>query len=129
MAEFAYNNAQNASAGHTPFKLNCGYHLKVSFKENVDPYSRICFANELVKELRKLMEVCRQNLLYAQELQKRVYDKGVKNCSYTPGKKVWLNSKYIKTQRNKQLESKFFEPFQVLYVIKKQAYKSKFLTK
>ena len=26
MAEFAYNNAKNASTGHTPFKLNCGFH-------------------------------------------------------------------------------------------------------
>ena len=26
MAEFAYNNAKNASTGFTPFKLNCGYH-------------------------------------------------------------------------------------------------------
>ena len=26
MAEFAYNNAKIVSTGHTPFKLNCGYH-------------------------------------------------------------------------------------------------------
>ena len=26
MAEFAYNNAKNASIGHTPFELNCGFH-------------------------------------------------------------------------------------------------------
>ena len=30
MAEFAYNNAKNASTGHTPFELNCGYHPSVS---------------------------------------------------------------------------------------------------
>ena len=27
MAEFAYNNAKNASTGHILFKLNCEYHL------------------------------------------------------------------------------------------------------
>ena len=27
MAEFAYNNAKNASTGYTPFKLNYNYHL------------------------------------------------------------------------------------------------------
>ncbi len=58
MAEFAYNNAKNASTGHIPFKLNCGYHPKVSFKEDVDPRSRSCSANELAEELRELMEVC-----------------------------------------------------------------------
>ena len=36
MAEFAYNNAKNASTGHKPFELNCGYHPHVSFKENTD---------------------------------------------------------------------------------------------
>ena len=31
MAEFAYNNAKNASTGHTPFELNCGYYFQVSY--------------------------------------------------------------------------------------------------
>ncbi len=60
---------------------------------------------------------------HAQELQKRAHDKEVKSRSYTPGEKVWLNSKYIKTKRNKKLESKFFGPFRVLHVVEKQAYK------
>ncbi len=111
MAEFAYNNAKNASTGHIPFELNCGYHARVSFEDDVDLRSRSRSANELAEELRELMEVCSQNLLYAQELQKRAHDKGVKSCSYAPGEKVWLNSKYIKTKRNKKLERKFFGPF------------------
>ncbi len=65
MAEFAYNNAKNASTGHTSFELNCGYHPRVSFKENVDPCSRSRSGNELAEELRELMEVCCQNLLHA----------------------------------------------------------------
>ena len=32
MAEFAYNNAKNASTGPTPFELNCGYHPCISYK-------------------------------------------------------------------------------------------------
>ncbi len=89
MAEFAYNNVKNASIGHTPIELNCGYHSRVSFEEDMDPDSRSCSANKLAKELRELMEVCCQNLLHAQELQKKAYDKGVKSRSYTLGKKVW----------------------------------------
>ncbi len=88
MAEFTKNNAKNASTGHTPFELNCGYHPRVSFKEDVDPRSRSCSANELAEELRELMEVCCQNLLYAQELQKIAHDNGVKSRSYAPGEKV-----------------------------------------
>ncbi len=75
--EFAYNNAKNPSACHTPFELNCGYHPRVFFKEDIDSRSRSRSANELAKELRGLMEVCCQNLLHTYELQKRANDKEV----------------------------------------------------
>ena len=39
MAEFAYNNVKNVSIGHTPFELNCGFHLRASYKKNADPRS------------------------------------------------------------------------------------------
>ena len=41
MVEFAYNNAKNASTGHTPFELNCGYQPRMSYKEDVDPRSSL----------------------------------------------------------------------------------------
>ena len=69
------------------------------------------------------MIVCWKNLHHAQELQKRAHNKGVKPRSYAPGKKVWLNSKYIKTKHNQKLEAKFFGPFRVLHPVRKQAYK------
>ena len=69
------------------------------------------------------MIVCRENLYHAQELQKRAHDKGVKPRSYALGKKVWLNSKYIKTKYNRKLEAKFFGPFRVLHLVGKQVYK------
>ncbi len=65
MAEFAYNNAKNASPGHTLFDLNCGYHPRVFFNEDVNPRLKSCSANKLAKELRELIEVCYHNLLYA----------------------------------------------------------------
>ncbi len=68
MAEFAYNNVKNASNGHTPFKLNCGYYPRLFFEEDVDPYSKSRSTNKRVGELRELMEVCRQNRLHVQEL-------------------------------------------------------------
>ena len=103
MIEFTYNNAKNASTGHTPFELNYGFHPQVFFKDNVDPRSRSRFADKLVKELRELMDIGQQNLLHAQELQKRVHDKGVKPRSYAPEENVWLNSKYIQTKQNRKL--------------------------
>ncbi len=64
IAEFVYNNAKNASTGHTFFELNCDYHPKVSFEEDVDPRSRSRSTNKLAEELRELIEVCCQNLLH-----------------------------------------------------------------
>ena len=47
----------------------------------------------------------------------RAYNKKVKSQSYIPSKKIWLNTKYIKTKQNQKLENKFFGPFQVLYPV------------
>ena len=67
MAEFAYNNAKNASTGHIPFKLKCNFHPQVSFKNDIDFRSRSRSANKLANELRELMNIYQQNLLHAQE--------------------------------------------------------------
>ena len=123
MAEFVYNNAKNASSGHTPFKLNCGYHPRMLYEDDVDPCSKSKSADKLLTELRKLMIVCRENLNHAQKLQKRAHDKGVMSRNYAPDDQVWLNSKYIKSKQNRKLEAKFFGPFQVLHPVGKQVYK------
>ncbi len=65
MAEFAYNNTKNTNISFTLSELNCSYYPSVSFKEDVDSRLRSCSANELVEELRELIKVCCQNLLYA----------------------------------------------------------------
>ncbi len=88
MAEFAYNNIKNASTSHISFELNCNYYPKMSFKFEINPRLRSCSANELAKELKKLIEICCQNLLHGQELLKKAYDKKVNNRSYTTSKKV-----------------------------------------
>ena len=119
IAEFAYNNAKNTNTSHTLFKLSYSYHSKVLFKEDINFYLRFCSIDKLAKKLKGLMKICCQNLLYTQELQKKAYDKGVKDRNYTLGKKVWLNSKYIKIKKNKKLENKFFKPFWIFHAVGK----------
>ena len=65
MAEFAYNNANNANLDYIPFELNYSYHLWISYKYNVNPYSKFKLADKLLVELRKLIIVYRENLYYA----------------------------------------------------------------
>ena len=123
IAKFAYNNAKNASINHILFKLNCDYHPKISFTKDINFRLRSCSANKLIKELRKLIDVYCQNLLYAKELQRRAHDQGVKSRSYASSKKVELNCKYIKTKRNKKLKNIFFGLFWVFHTVRKQMYK------
>ena len=121
IAEFAYNNAKNASTGFTPFEFNYKYHPRISYKEDLDLRSKSRIVEKLFFELRKLMTICQQNLHYVQELQKWGHDKGVKLWSYAPGEKVWPSSKYLKTKQNHKLDVKFLGPFWVLYPVGKQA--------
>ena len=65
MAEFTYNNTKNASTSHTPFELNCGYHLCVFYKEDFDPHSKSKAADKLAGKLRELMTSCQENLRHA----------------------------------------------------------------
>ena len=89
MAEFTYNNAKNVSTSHISLEFNHGYHLWILFENDANSYSKSCSAEELVKKVKDLMSICQQNLLHAQELQKRAYDKKVKSrSSYASGKKI-----------------------------------------
>ena len=88
MTKFIYNNAKKASTNHTFFELNCNYHLQIFFKNNVDLYSRSRLANELAKKLKELINICQQNLLHAQKLQKKANDKGVKPQNYALKEKI-----------------------------------------
>ena len=100
MAEFACNNAKNASTGHAFFELKCDFYLQASYKEDINLQSQSKSADELANKLRELVTIYRKNLQHAQELQKQYHNKATKHKSYAPGKKVWLNSKYIKTKWN-----------------------------
>ena len=88
MAEFAYNNAKHTSMWYTPFKFNCGYHLCISYEENINSRFRSKAADELTKELRNLIVSCKENLQHAPKLQKRAHNKETKPRNYAFGKKV-----------------------------------------
>lgn len=121
MAEFAYNNAKHSSTRFTPFELNYGYHPRVSYEDELDPRSRSKVAGAEVLELKELLYECKVNLQKAQDSQARYHNKSVKERVYTPGEKVWISSQHIKTKRNKKLEHKFFESFDIIEAVGKNA--------
>ena len=68
MADFAYNNAKNASTSHTSFELNYGHHPRMLYKEKVDSRYKFKSADKLSTKLRELMIVCQENFHHAQKL-------------------------------------------------------------
>ena len=91
----------------------------MSYNKKDDPHSKSKSTDKLLAELKKLRMVCWENLYHAQELQKQAHNKDVKPKNYASNDKIWLNSKYIKTKQNQNLEVKFFGPFWVLHPIGK----------
>ena len=96
---------------HTLFKLNYGYYLCLSFKDECDACFKFFSTNRLAVKLKKLMNIYYQNFLYVQDFQKQAHDNGMKPYSYAPSEKFCLNSKYIRTKQNQKLKVKFFGPF------------------
>ena len=87
MVKFAYNNTKTTSIGHTPFELNYDYHPQILYEKNVNPRFKSRSADKLSTQLRELMIVYQENLHHAQELQKRVHDKGIKPWAMPPTRK------------------------------------------
>lgn len=67
------------------------------------------------------MNICCENVWQTQKLYKKWQNKYVKLKSYAPEEKVWLNNKYIKIKQNRKLKAKFFNLFQVLFLVKKSS--------
>lgn len=129
MAEFAYNNAKNASLDYTLFEPNYSFYPRVFYEEDVDPGLKTKSAQELASELWDLLTTCWKNLQHAQNLQKQHHGKDTKPKSYDPDDKIWLNSNYIKSKQNRKPEAHLFDFFCMLHQVDQQAYKMKFSKK
>ncbi len=122
-AEFAYNNAKNSTIGMSPFEANLGYEPRMSWDEDIDPKSRSRAAVDNANHLFTLIGVCKDAILAAQQSQEEYANRHRKSRDYKVGDRVWLNTKYIRTKRNRKLEFKHFGPFLITDVIGSQSYR------
>lgn len=65
MAKLAHKNLKNASTNYILFELNCDFHPRVFYKENVDPCSKLKTVDQLAIELQTLIFICRENFQHA----------------------------------------------------------------
>ena len=95
-----YNNAKTIGTRYIFFILNYGYYLCIFLKNNINFHFRLKLANKLVVEFKNMIFRYKNNLCYIQKLLKQANNKRKKPKYYIFSKKLWLNSKYIKTKYN-----------------------------
>lgn len=61
MTKFPYNNTKNANTGYISLELNFDYHFCVSYKKNINLYSKSKLTNDLASKLKKLMAMYQAN--------------------------------------------------------------------
>ena len=123
MAEFAINNAHQASLRCSPFFANYGYNpsFNIDIRRSNIP---VPAAKAIAENLGRLHDTLRDNLVYAQDQQAKYYDAGHKRIDFEVGNKVWLLSTNIRTARpSKKLDWKRIGPFSVVNRIGTQAYR------
>ena len=114
MAEFAYNNAPNASTGITPFFANKGYHPNISVRPEIDLQSDL--ARDFVVNLDELHSFLRDEITNAQSRYKEQADrKRIPPPEFPIGSKAFVLVKHIKSTRpTKKFSEKYLGPFKVI---------------
>ena len=114
LAEFAYNNATNATMGVSPFFANKGYHPEITRDVQAVPTSKE--AKQFVADLMELQEELKSNIAASQERYQKSADR---NRAEAPdlkmGDQVYVKAKYFCTGRpSKKLSEKNLGPFEVI---------------
>src|SRR5258708_3980392 len=106
MAEFAYNNATNATTGVSPFFANKGYHPEITSAE----------AQTFMADLERIQAELKENITQAQE---RYWKNVDKHRAEVPklniGDQAYVKAKFFRTRRpSKKLLEKNLGPYDVI---------------
>jgi hypothetical protein len=114
LAEFALNNAPNASTGISPFFANKGYDPAITIHPERDVANT--YAKDYVVDLQQLHQFLRESITSAQERYKETADrKRLPDPRFDIGDKVFISAKYIKTTRpTPKFSETHFGPFEVI---------------
>jgi hypothetical protein len=121
LAEFAYNDSNNASTQLTPFFANYGYHprARAHLAVPANALSENPATTDFIQHVHDVHQLCRENLRLAQQRYKKAYDAGTREPpQFKPGDKVWLSRRNIKTIRpSPKLDVKRLGPFRVIEIV------------
>ena len=127
LAEFAANNAVNASTGYTPFYLEAGQDPTVPMSLlDSTVHTRNQAVNDMVDRMKVGLRSARENIHTAQERMKRAVDKSRREEIFSEGDEVTLSTRHLK-QVNSHLPVKLCRrwvgPFVVARVVSPVAYR------
>jgi hypothetical protein len=113
-AEFAYNNAPNASTGITPFFANKGYHPSVTIQPEKEVASS--YAKDFAVNLQELHIYLKEQITQAQVRYKETADRNRAPIpTYNIGDKAFILAKYIKTTRpSPKFSETYLGPFKII---------------
>src|SRR5258707_886465 len=97
MAEFAYNNATNATTGVSPFFANKGYHLEITSDPQAETSS--AEAQTFVADLEHVQVELKENITQAQERYRKNMDKHrVEAPELNIGDQAYVKAKFFRTR-------------------------------
>ena len=114
LAEFAYNNAPNATTGLSPFFANKGYHPGLTVHPERDLTS--ARAREFAIDLEELHAALRQRIAEAQARYQVQADRHrLPAPDFHVGDQAYVRAQYIRSTRpTKKLSEKFLGPFEII---------------
>lgn len=123
MAEFACNNAVNASTKASPFFANYGFHPSANFSPPRTAINSEA-GHSMVERLKAIHSFLRSEIRYAQDAQAEQANKSRLPATFRVGQKVWLNRKHIDTCRPmRKLDQLRLGPFTITESINNKAFR------
>ncbi len=114
LAEFAYNNAPNASTGVSPFFANKGYHPNINIHPERDMTS--ARARNFAVDLDELHKFLQEQIKSAQLRYQNSTDlRRSPAPDFKIGQRVYVKAQYFKSTRpSKKLSEKYLGPFEII---------------
>lgn len=131
-AEFAYNNAKQASTQYSPFLLNYGQHpyVPTSLLGSPIPKTRVQATNDFMAETGGLLRAARDNLQRAQENQTKYANQARLMKTFQVGDSVMVSTNHLLptselARKSRKLRQRYTGPHQVIRVISPVNYELK----
>jgi hypothetical protein len=128
-AELAYNSTVNASTGYSPYELDLGQNpsmpanLVASDRDIIGDNANNVAVESMLNDMRRALVRARDNLIKAQERQKKYADEHRRDESFVVGDRIMLDLTDLTFPKGaKKLHHKWAGPFSVVKVVSTVSY-------